>query len=333
MSTVISTENTVKPNAVRRVLGIILSRYAVVLVLVVMCIVFTITNTETFPTLRNLQNVLGDNSILLILALGSLVPLVVGEFDLSIGNCVGISAVVVALLTGQLGWPLLPAVVMALAAGLLMGLINGLMIGYGGISSFIVTLAVGTFVLGMTQLLSNGQVLFSNIPPELLAFGQGSIGPLPFITLLAAVLTVVTWFVLSKTLLGRRFYATGLGREQSRLTGVNTRRLVMIAFLVSGLAGAIGGVLVVGRVGAASPSIGPSYLLPALAAAFLGATVHLPGRFNVIGTIVAILFVGVGLNGLQLNGAAFWVQPAFQGVVLAAAVALSRFTLSRVRRS
>ena len=315
------------------IMGTIFSRYAVALVLVLMCIIFSFTNSGSFPTLRNAQNVLGDNSILLVLALGSLIPLVVGEFDLSIGNGVGLCAVVLVVLTGQHHWPLFPAALVAIGAGLVLGLVNGLLIGYGGISSFIVTLATGTFTLGMTQLLSNGQVLFSGIPQELAAFAQGSFASIPYISVLAVALSVIAWLALSKTILGRRLYATGLGREQAKLTGVNTRSLVLTAFLTSGFAASIGGIIVVGRVGAASPSIGPDYLLPALAAAFLGATVHTPGRFNVIGTIIAILFVGVGLNGLQLNGAAFWVQPAFQGAVLAGAVALSRFTLSRVRRN
>lgn len=317
---------------IRLLLELAVSRYAVLLVLALMCVIFSFTNSATFPTLRNLQNLLGDNSILLVLALGSLVPLVVGEFDLSVGYAVGLCAVVLTVLTGQYHWALLPAALVALAAGMILGFINGLLIGYGGISSFIVTLATGTLSLGLTQLLSNGQVLFKGVPPELAAFAQGAIGFVPYITTLVVVLALLVWFLLSKTILGRRLYATGLGREQAKLTGVNTRQLVSSAFIVSGLAAAVGGILVVGRVGAASPSIGPDYLLPALAAAFLGATVHTPGRFNVLGTVVAISFVGVGLNGLQLNGAAFWVQPAFQGAVLVVAVTLSRFTISRVRK-
>jgi ribose transport system permease protein len=313
------------------VLETLLSRYAVLVTLVLLAIVFTITNTDTFPTALNFQNIAGDNAILLILTLGALVPLVVGEFDLSLGFLTGLSAVTIAVLAGREGMPFLPALLIALSVGLGVGLINGILIGYAGINSFIVTLATGTIASGISLLLSNGEVLFSNIPKALTQFGQGYYGPLPAITVLAVLLAVGMWFALSKTLLGRRLYATGLGREPARLTGVKTRALIMSSFVVSGLSASIAGVLVVGRVGSASPQLGPDFLLPSLAAAFLGATVHTPGRFNVIGAVVAILFVGVGLNGLQLNGAPFWVQPVFQGGVLVLAVGLSRLAATRTR--
>lgn len=311
--------------------GIIFSRYAVLVTLVSLAVIFTFTNSQTFPTSLNIQNILSDNAILLILTLGALVPLVVGEFDLSLGFLTGLSAVTIAILAGKHGMPLAPALAIALLVGLGVGIINGVLVGYAGINSFIVTLATGTIASGVSLLLSNGEVLFQNIPTALTQFGQGFYGPVPAITVLALILTVAMWFVLSKTLLGRRLYATGLGREPARLTGVKTRALVCSSFVISGLSASIAGVLVVGRVGSASPQLGPDFLLPSLAAAFLGATVHTPGRFNVIGSVIAILFVGVGLNGLQLNGAPFWVQPVFQGGVLVLAVGLSRLASSRTR--
>ena len=313
--------------------GIIFSRYAVLITLVLLAVIFTFTNSNTFPTSLNIQNILSDNAILLILTLGALVPLVAGEFDLSLGFLTGLSAVTTAILAGKHGMPLAPAVGIALLVGLGVGIINGVLVGYAGINSFIVTLATGTIASGVSLLLSNGEVLFENIPTELTQFGQGFYGPVPAITVLACILTVAMWFVLSKTLLGRRLYATGLGREPARLTGVKTRALVCSSFVVSGLSASIAGVLVVGRVGSASPQLGPDFLLPSLAAAFLGATVHTPGRFNVIGSVIAILFVGIGLNGLQLNGAPFWVQPVFQGGVLVLAVGLSRLASSRTRNA
>lgn len=311
--------------------SVLFSRYAVLVTLLLLGVIFTFNNPHTFPTALNMQNILGDNAILLILTLGALVPLVVGEFDLSLGFLTGLSAVTIAILAGEHGMPLAPALAIALLVGVGVGLINGILVGYAGINSFIVTLATGTIASGVSLLLSNGEVLFHNIPTALTQFGQGFYGPLPAITVLAIVLTVLAWFVLSKTLLGRRLYATGLGREPARLTGVKTRALVCSSFVISGLSASIAGVLVVGRVGSASPQLGPDFLLPSLAAAFLGATVHTPGRFNVIGSVIAILFVGIGLNGLQLNGAPFWVQPVFQGGVLVLAVGLSRLASSRTR--
>lgn len=325
--------STVRRGQTRHVVEIVFSRYAVLVTLVLLAIVFSITNPATFPTALNVQNVLGDNAILLILTLGALVPLVVGEFDLSLGFLTGLSSMTIAVVAGRHGLAFAPALAVALAVGLLVGAVNGILIGYAGINSFIVTLATGTIASGATLYLSNGEVLYAGIPRTLTQFGQGYYGPVPAITVLAIVLAVITWFVLAKTLLGQRLYATGLGREPARLTGVKTRGLIASSFVVSALSASIAGVLVVGRVGSASPQLGPDFLLPSLAAAFLGATVHTPGRFNVIGAVIAILFVGVGLNGLQLNGAPFWVQPVFQGGVLVLAVGLSRLALSRTRNA
>lgn len=315
----------------RAMITLIFSRYAVLFTLLVLCAIFTVTNNATFPTTLNFQNVLGDNSILLIITLGGLLPLIVGEFDLSIGFLVGLSAVTFAVLTGEHQVPWALAMGLTALLGAVVGAVNGVFVAYAGINSFIVTLAIGTLISGISLLLSNGQVLYNNLPAQLSQFAQGFYGAIPALSVLAAFVSIGVWFVVSRTVLGRRLYASGLGREPARLAGIKTQRLILSSFVWSGLVAGVAGVLVVGRVGAAHPEIGPDFLLPSLAAAFLGATVHSPGRFNVIGSIVAILFVGIGLNGLQLNGAPFWVQPVFQGGVLVLAVGMSRFALTHAK--
>jgi ribose transport system permease protein len=143
---------------------------------------------------------------------------------------------------------------------------------------------------------------------------------------------VVLWYLTERTPVGRQVVSIGLNKEAARLMGIRTRGLVVASFVTSGLLAGFAGVLLLGRVGSASSGVGPTFLLPALAAGFLGATAIKVGRFNVVGTVIAVALVAVGLNGLQLNGVPVWVEPVFDGAVLAVAVGASRIAVLRASR-
>lgn len=307
------------------------SRYGVVVLLFILAITFSVTNNDVFPTERNLQNVFGSNSILMLAALGSLIPLMVGEFDLSVGNMIGLATVVTAILPGEHGFGLIPAFLITIGIGALVGLLNGILITKVGISSFIATLGMGTVLSGISLYGSGGRVLFVGIPQSLKDFCQGFWFQIPILTIVAGCFALLLWYVTEHTPVGRRLYAVGMGRDAARLSGVRTDRFVIGAFVVSASMAASSGFLEVGRVGSGGPLIGPEFLLPALAACFLGATTIRPGRFNVLGTAVAVTLVAIGINGLALNGAPDWLIPVFNGGVLLVAVGLSRFASKRVR--
>jgi ribose transport system permease protein len=306
-------------------------RFGVVVLLAVIVVVFSIVNNDIFPTERNLQNVFGSNSVLMLAALGSMIPLMVGEFDLSIGNVIGLTTVTTALLPGEHGFSVWWTLAVAIGIGLVIGLVNGILITKIGISSFIATLGVGTVTSGVSLYASGGRILFAGIPPGLKSFGQGFWFQIPILTVVAGAFAVLLWYITEHTPAGRRLYAVGMGRDAARLSGVRTDRYVIVAFVVSATMAAFAGFLEVGRVGSGGPLIGPEFLLPALAACFLGATTIRPGRFNVLGTVVAVVLVAIGINGLALNGAPDWLIPVFNGLVLLAAVGLSRFAATRVR--
>lgn len=307
------------------------SRYGVVVLVLVLAITFSITNNDIFPTERNLQSVFGSNSILMLTALGSMVPLIVGEFDLSVGNMLGLGTVVTAILPGEHGFGLIPVFLITIGIGALAGLINGILITKVGISSFIATLGTGTVISGIALYLSGGRVLFVGIPQSLEGFSQGFWLQIPILTVVAGCFALLLWYATEHTPVGRRLYAVGLGRDAARLSGVRPDRFLIGAFVFSASMAALSGFLEVGRVGSGGPLIGPEFLLPALAACFLGATTIRPGRFNVLGTVVAVTVVAIGINGLALNGAPDWLIPVFNGAVLLAAVGLSRFASKRVR--
>jgi ribose transport system permease protein len=307
-----------------------LSRYAVVGFTLALIALFAALNTRTFVTLSNLQLLLGSNSIALILALGGLMPLIAGEFDLSIGYTLELAMVVTAVLSEHhVGLAASFLIVVAMGCGI--GIFNSLLIAGLGVSSFIATLGTGTVLSALSLELTNGGILIQGIPANLVSFAQANSAGIPRILWPALGLLVVFWVVCEHTIFGRRLLATGLSRPASRLVGIHTRLILSLSFIASGCLAAAAGWLELGRVGSASSGIGSSFLLPAFAAGFLGATTIRPGRFNVLGTAVAVALVAIGVDGLELNGVADWIQPLFDGGVLIVAVGSARVLALRRR--
>jgi ribose transport system permease protein len=211
-----------------------------------------------------------------------------------------------------------------LLAGVAVGLFNGALTVFFKISSFIATLGVGIVLSGATLGLSNGKVLFSGIPQSLTDLGSGTILGVGTTVWLTLILAAVLLYLLEHTPFGRRLYAVGGSERVAFLAGVRTGAVKLVAFGAAGLLVGIGAVFSLAQSGAANPGFGSDLLLPAYAAAFLGVTTYRPGYYNVPGTVVAIVLLAVGFNGLNLLGAPFWVQPIFNGAVLLIAVVTAR---------
>ena len=212
---------------------------------------------------------------------------------------------------------------------LAVGLVNGALITVLRIHSLIVTLGTGTFLHGVTLWIS-GSMTVSGISPALIEavivdrlFGI----PLEFYYVL--LLCAVLWYVLERTAAGRRILFVGRGRDVARLSGIDTDRVRRGCLLASSLMGALGGVLYAGTQGAADPSSGASFLLPAFAAAFLGSTSIIPGRFNPWGSLAAVYFLVTGITGLVFLGVSSFVQDMFYGGALVLAVTLSQLVRGR----
>ena len=300
-------------------------RYALLIAWLVVIIAFSITLPATFFTVGNLQNVLGSQAVLLILALGLLFPLTAGEFDLSVASTLSMSSMTVAVLNAQLGVPLVPSLLAALLVGLAVGLLNGVLVVVFKIDSFIVTLGSATVMLGLVQWMSNSSSV-TGIDSALVQATVGYRGllgmPLQFFYgLIAAAIILV---ILTSTPIGRRLLFVGRGRQVAELSGLNVNRLRIGAFVGSGLVASIAGIVYAGSLGGADPSSGQSFLLPAFAACYLGATAIVPGRFNAVGTFIAVFFLFTGVVGLQMLGARSYVQQLFYGGALIVAVALSQ---------
>lgn len=308
------------------ILRVRLEPYALLFLLGAVAVFFSIypSTSETFPTLANVQVIIGNQSVLAIIALGVLIPLVCEEFDLSVGAVAGTSAVFVAsAMSNGLAVPL--ALLLALGIGLAVGIINALLVTKARVTSLIGTLGTATILAGLIVWKTGGVAVVTNIPASVVSFGSGNTLGIPRtgFALVAAALGV--YYVLEHTPVGRYVYAIGSNREAARLVGIPVEGSLIFAFVASGALAGVAGFLQVARAGGADPRVGEGFTLPALAAAFLSAAAIKPGTYNVGGALVAIFFLAVLNSGLNLAGVPGYVNSVVNGVALIIGVALAAF--------
>jgi ribose transport system permease protein len=316
----------------RRVVSDLLYRYGLLLAWLAVIATFSLLEPTIFFTLGNLSTIFGSQAVLLMLAIATLFSLTVGEFDLSVTGSFGMSYVLLGVLHINNGWPISAAIATALLSGFLIGLINAFFIVKVGVQSIVVTLGSGTLLIGISQAIS---------PQVLVGVSEGFVSGIRFRIAevsvafwLAALLTLITWYVYSFTPLGRYLFFVGSGREVSRLAGIKVDAIRAGALVTTATISAAAGVVLAGTLGSVDPTVANSYLLPAFAAAFLGATAVTPGRFNPIGTFIAVYFLVTGITGLQILGYSGWIESVFYGGSLVVAVVLSRLVaLRRTSRS
>ncbi len=304
-------------------LGEFFGRYAVVFVFLAMIAGFSIALSDTFFTTQNFTTIAGQQAVAGLISLALLTTLIAGDFDLSIGATLTIaSTVVIGLQIDQgMSWPI--AVLIALAIGAVIGLINSIAVVRFGINSLIATLAMGTIIGGVVNWQTGGKVIYGDVAPAFSELGRWELFGIPGSVFYLLAIAVILWFVFSRTVFGRYLFATGSNPEAAKLSGVETSGIRTLAFVLTGIIAAFAGVLFAANVGSGQPGVGDQFLLPAFAATFLGATTIVPGRFNVWGTLVAVYLLGVGLAGLQQSGAPFYAEPIFNGAALLVAVGLS----------
>jgi ribose transport system permease protein len=303
-----------------------LGRASIPLALLGAIVLFSVLRPEPFPTSTNFTAVVSTQAALLFIALAITIVLAAGDFDLSVGAVAGLSMTLVAVLTVQHGWAWPLAVAAALGMGLLVGLIQGGLIAFMGLNAFIVTLGSNTILIGLATGVSAGTTV-GPVPEGLVEIATEKwLFNLPLFILYGLILTALIWYVFSHTPLGRYMVFVGDGPKTAKLAGLPVRGIKLGAFVCAALICALGGALYAGQLGAADPSVGPSLLLPAYAAAFLGATTITPGRFNAWGTFFSLYLVATCVTGLQLVGLPLWTESVFVGTILIAAIAFSKLT-------
>jgi len=282
---------------------------------------------------ENWFNILTAIAIYGVLAAPATLLLVAGQFDLSVGSGVAFIAVMMAYVSGDqppsIGHSLLLGVVVAIACGLGIGLVNGFFVTVVGVNALITTLGMLAVLRGLAQVTASGQTVLLD---GFSGLGQGRIADAPFDVPVAAVILVgvllLFWVVMRYTVFGRSMYAIGSNPVAARLTGIRSRRLIFLGFVLSGLAVALGGLILVSEVGAApSGTLGLGYELQVVTAVILGGASLAGGRGTILGTVLGLLIIGVLNNGLNLLSVdAFWQQVA-QGALLIAAVSFDQLRI------
>jgi len=293
-----------------------LSRYGLVLAFLVLALALSLLS-PSFLTLSNLFNVLRQIAVNALLAFGMTVVIIGGGIDLSVGSLLAFTGAIAAGLT-VFGWPPLVAMLLALLLGAVLGFFNGVFVAYARIAPFIVTLAGLTIFRGATLVYTDGRPITGlSDPLTLLGNGVWLGVPVPVWVMLAFL--ILTHFLLRYTATGRAVYAIGGNEEAARLSGIRVERIKSLLYGYSGLASALGALVLTGRLNSAQPTAGVGFELDAIAAAVVGGTSLSGGRGAVLGTFLGALIIGVLNNGMNLlNVSAFYQQIVKGGVILGA---------------
>jgi ribose transport system permease protein len=316
-------------SARRRLPRNFVERTALIWVWIAVIALFGALRPTQFLTVSNFAAILGSQAVLVVLVCALIIPLTVGEYDLSIASTLLLSQMLVGYLNTQHGVPISILIPLCLLVGAFIGLVNGGFVVLFEIDSLIVTLGIGTLISGIVLLISNGQT-FAGISDSLINAVVGTrFVSVPLEFYYGLLLVAAVWYVFEYTSLGRRLLYVGRGREVARLNGLRVNRIRWGSFVAAGVIAALAGILYAGTSGAADPTSGADYLLPAFAAAFLGTTAIMPGRFNPWGSFIAVYFLVTGVTGLALFGLQSWVQDVFYGAALVLAVTLSQLARRR----
>jgi ribose transport system permease protein len=298
------------------------SRYGLLLVWALEIVVFALIVPSTFLRVESFTQLASSQAALAILALAVVPTLAVAEIDLSVASVMGLSAITFGQLTGVNHWNAAAALAVALGVAGLIGLVSGAITVFLRVQGLIVTLGMGTLVLGLTLFIANSQTI-GGISPDVSQVVNTTVGGVSLAFFYALVIAVLLWYVLRHTPSGRSVLFLGFNREVARLSGINGDGLRLGSFVVGSLIAGVAGVVSISIAGGADPTSFEPLLLPAFAATFLGTLVFTPGQVNPLGTFVSLYFLATGIYGIQLIGAGTWVSNVFYGGALIIIIAVS----------
>ncbi|MGR4880163.1 ABC transporter permease [Streptomyces sp. LARHCF249] len=328
---------TPSPRSVRgRLRGHHIGAYGLLALAALLFLVFSLALPATFPTQDNISSILSNQSIPAILALGATLPIATGRFDLSIGYGLGLAHVMVMQLVVDEGWPWPLACLVVVCAAAVVGALNGVIVEFGQIDSFIATLGTGSMMYAVTGWITEGGRIVpgpDGLPASFTGLYDSRLLGLPVPAFYVLAVAAVLWLVLERLPLGRYMYVIGSNPRAAGIIGIPTRTYSIYAFAGSSLVVGFAGVLLAAQQQTGNPSVGLDYLLPAFVGALLGSTTIRPGRANAAGTVVAVAVLAIGLAGIGQLGAEFWATPLFNGGTLLIAVGLAGYSARRRLRT
>lgn len=300
---------------------------AIFLALVAIMLVITIVAPQ-FATRGNIYRVSRQISFVAIAALGVFTVILTGGIDLSLGSTIGLSGITCGLAMASGVHPLL-AILIGMATGFSVGIINGVLVSYVGITPFIVTLGMLSIARGTIWIITKGWPV-ENIDDRILVLGQGDILGIPVPVIIMLVVAVLIHFLMRKTVFGRRVYAIGGNEEATRLSGIDVQRIKCLVYGISGLLASITGIILVARFSSAQTSSGEGWELDAIAAAVIGGTSLAGGAGSIVGVLIGAAIMGVIRNGLVLMRVSAYWQTAIMGLIVILAAVIDRIKNRKV---
>lgn len=303
----------------------LLVKYKSLLGLVLLIAVVSILN-PSFLSPKNIMNILRQTSVNAVIAAGMTFVILTGGIDLSVGSILGISGAVCAsiLVSGQ---NVVIAVLAALVVGAVVGFLNGFIISKGKLQPFIATLATMTVLKGLTLVYTNGNPITLGSNELAMSFGKiggGTILGIPTPAMIMILVFMVCYYILHNTKMGRYTYALGSNEEATKLSGLNTDKIKIWVYTISGILASIAGIIITSRLYSAQPTAGSGYELDAIAAVVLGGTSLNGGKGKITGTIIGALIIGVLSNALNILDVSSYYQTMVKGAVILLAVLLDR---------
>jgi ribose transport system permease protein len=264
------------------------------------------------------MNILLQASTIGIMAAGMTVVIIAAEIDLAVASVQTLAAVCVSMLLTRLGMPILPAILLTLAAGCVLGSFSGALAGWYGIPAFIITLAVDSLARGSALIATGGTSVYG-LPDAYSFIGQGRIGPIPVAAIICGATFLGIHLLLTRTVLGTNIYAVGGNKEAARIAGVNVFAVKLIAMVISGFCASLAGVVLASRIMGAQAIMGMFDLMDVIAAVVIGGASLLGGEGRIIGTVIGTLVITCMRNGLNLLGIpSDWQLIAVGGIIVLA---------------
>jgi ribose transport system permease protein len=302
---------------------LVVSKFGTIIGMVIMLLVFSIAVPHIFPTPRNLVNIVNQASLSAIIAGGLTMALIVGEMDLSIAYLASFAGVLVTGLMANYKVSMGLAMLIVIIVCVIIGLLNGLIITKLRVNSVVATLGTGSIVVGLNFAYAQGVPIASGLPDIFKTLAIGRTLGIPNNILIMVVVLFILWVFLNYTEWGVQLRATGGNTSAARLSGIRVDRIKMLGLCFASICAGITGILLASLVGSGTSAAADGYLMPAFAAVYLGSATLKDGDFHIVGTLIGVLFIAIGFNGLAIFGAPTYAQYYFRGGILIIAVGLS----------
>ena len=305
------------------------SKYFFTMVSLLLLCLISCLLSSSFLTLRNMMTIFRQASILLMLSLGLTAVVLTGNIDLSVGGCAALTGCFCARMLVS-GLPVWLTMILCLGIGVLIGFLNGIMVGVIGLPSFVATYGMNMLAAGLATIVMNGGIIY-DLPPNFTKLGIGFLGPVPVPVIITGLTAVLLGFVLRKTVFGRNVYLIGYNRRAADYSGISSLRVLLFAYILCGITGALGGILITARLNAAEAGMSEAYGLQIVAAVVVGGTSLLGGEGGVAGTVIGAVILTMIVNIMNIMGVDSNWQNFVLGIVILLMVWIDVFTRAKIR--